>query len=192
MVNPIEFVYVKFTNNENCPYTLDIPYGKVFFHDNERFLSSIRAMEEMIARDDYMASAYREHLVMDILFQIYAERHEGHTPLGESPIQDTLVISAIGYIRERVRSKLPIGEVCHAVGTNPSTLNFKFRRELHMSVGEFILNERMKTARRYLIGTTYKISEIASLSGFENVYYFSNAFKKVHGVSPSEYRRAYD
>jgi AraC-like DNA-binding protein len=60
-----------------------------------------------------------------------------------------------------------------------------------MSVGQYIVNEKMKKARHLLIGTTYSITEIADRCGFENVYYFSNVFKKVHGISPAKYKNNY-
>ena len=73
-----------------------------------------------------------------------------------------------------------------------STLNFRFRRTFNMSVGQYIVNEKMKKARRLLVGTTYSITELADRCGFENVYYFSNAFKKAHGISPVKYKNNYE
>ena len=40
VISPIEFVYVKFTDNLSCPYSLNIPYGKVEFEDEKRFHSN--------------------------------------------------------------------------------------------------------------------------------------------------------
>ena len=43
-------------------------------------------------------------------------------------------------------------------------------------------------ARRLLIGTNYTIGAIAARCGYENIYYFSRAFRKAVGCSPSEFR----
>lgn len=187
VLEPIEFVYVEFTYNLNCPYSFDIPYGKVIIRDVHRFLSSITALERLIVCDDLLSAGYREHLLSDILFQIYFEHSEVDRHLDKLTSHDKLVNAAIDHIEKNLDKKILIEDICRALGTNSSTLNFKFRREFCMSIGQFIMNERMKKARRLLIGTTYNISEIASRCGFENVYYFSNAFKKAHGVSPSNY-----
>jgi AraC-like DNA-binding protein len=85
--------------------------------------------------------------------------------------------------------KITVSDICRAVNSNASTLNFKFRRETGMSCGEYIMSERMKKARHLLTGSTYNITEIAARCGFDNVYYFSNAFKKIHGVSPINYQK---
>ena len=37
----LEFVYIKFTDNLRCPYSLSIPYGKVTLDDKKRFLMEL-------------------------------------------------------------------------------------------------------------------------------------------------------
>lgn len=188
VVEPIEFVYVKFRGNPACPYTLDIPIGKVTFKDRNRFISNITALEKLLSKDDFLSAAAREHFLIDILFQIYFESTSEHKTSGNQACHDALVNSAIEYIDKHLTEKILIEEVCRNTGTNASTLNFKFRREFNMSIGQFITDMRIKKACRLLISTSYSVSEIASRCGFSDVYYFSNTFKKARGVSPSEYR----
>lgn len=190
VLNPIEFVYVKFARISECDYLLDIPYGKVEFKDKNRFASSISALESSFGSDDLASVGYREHLLNDILFQVHFERHSVGE-LIEKRYWDSTVRDAVEYICENIDKKLLIEDICRAVGTNPSTLNYKLRRETGMSCGRLIMSERMKKAKHLLISTTYNISEIAQRCGFENVYYFSNAFKKEIGISPSEFLKSY-
>ena len=49
---------------------------------------------------------------------------------------------------------------------------------------------RMRLARLFLVSSTDTISSIAEKCGYANVYYFSNVFKKYHGTSPKNYRKA--
>ena len=188
VVEPIEFVYIKFAANRNCPYTFPIPFGKVTFRDQSRFAQNIANLEDILDRDDAASVGYREHLLMDILFQI----HFAHSGQSSHPkvflCDDKTVVAAAAYIGQHIGSKLLIADICIAAGTNPSTLNQKFRREFNMSVGQYVMCERMKKARHLLSSSTYPVCEIAQRCGFENVYYFSNAFKKHNGVSPTDYR----
>ena len=189
VVDPILFVYVKFTSDSACPFSFELPCGKVQFQDETRFLSNIAAFERLIEQDDPVAVCYREHLLRDILFQIYSEQTTAGTPLQLRTPHDALVAEAIHYIRGHLFQKIRIEDLCRAVGTNASTLNFRFRRETSLSVGQFLTNERMKQARHLLTSSTYPLAEIALRCGYENVFYFSNAFKKAHGISPSAYRK---
>jgi AraC-like DNA-binding protein len=191
VIEPIEFIYVKFAVNLNCPYSFTIPYGKLIFPDKKRFISNISAIEKLLMNDDLFSVNYREHLLTDILFMIHFEQIEKNTHPQEQTVKDFLVEAAVTYILEHLQHKILIQDICYNVGTNMSTLNFRFRRTFNMSVGQYIVNEKMKKARHLLIGTTYSITEIADRCGFENVYYFSNVFKKVNGISPSKYKNNY-
>ena len=75
--------------------------------------------------------------------------------------------------------------------TNPSTLNFKFRKVTNKSVWEYVSEKRIELAKKLLLTTTYKVGEIALKCGFENAYYFSTAFKKSENLSPKQYRIKY-
>lgn len=67
-----------------------------------------------------------------------------------------------------------------------------FRRLFHNLYGvspkQYILSARLRWAKTMLRSTEDSITEIAKSCGFENVYYFSRAFRIHEGVSPSEYR----
>ena len=189
VIDPIVFVYVKFALNPTCPFSLELPYGKIAVQDRERFISSITTLEQLLDRDDPLAAGMREHLLTDILFQIHREQHPWGVSPYDTPCRDPLVAAAIAYIDSNITRKLSVNDVCSAVGTNASTLNFKFRRESNRSIGQYVTDTRMKRARHLLIGSTYSLSEIAVRCGFDNGYYFSNVFKQYHGVSPSAYRK---
>lgn len=188
VVDPIVFVYIKFAYDTRCPFYLELPYGRIDVQNKERFLSSIEAYESLPDSDDARAVCYREHLLRDILFQIYFEQNKEELPIEEKEYRDHILSAAVSWIRENIDKKIVIEDICRVIGTNASTLNFKFRREAKMSVGQYITEERMRVARRLLGASTYSISDIATRCGFENVYYFSTAFKKYHGVSPKTYR----
>lgn len=191
VITPISFIMLKFRPNPNCPYSLPIPFGKVEFQNQKRFRDTIQKYEDLMETDDPRAAYYKEHLLEDILLQAFVE-NQGRSLLSVkgSPesTHDTTVIQAVAYIRENIARKLSVDDVCHAAQTNASTLNFKFRKELSCSVGAFISAERMKKARALLANTTYSIADVARRCGFENIYYFSTAFRKNHGLSPTDFR----
>ena len=68
-----------------------------------------------------------------------------------------------------------------------------FRRLFHdlygVSPKQYILSVRLRWAKTMLKSTGDSVTEIAKSCGFDNVYYFSRAFRIHEGVSPSEYRK---
>lgn len=191
VLTPIVFLYIKFAYEANHTLPFELPYGKITFKNKERFLSSITTLERLQDSGEPFSEEYREHLLTDILLQIYSEKSPTGIPFIQHQNYDAYMLSAMKYITENLKQKIAVEDICLALGTNASTLNFKFRQHLNMSVGQFITGERMKKARSLLAYTTYSLSEIALRCGYANVYYFSNAFKKENGISPFAYRKGY-
>lgn len=52
-------------------------------------------------------------------------------------------------------------------------------------VHEYVINE----AKKYLLNTTYSVSEVSYFLNFKDPAYFTRLFKKMTGVSPSEFRK---
>lgn len=56
-----------------------------------------------------------------------------------------------------------------------------------ISPGRYLQLIRISKAKDFLTTGDFTVSEIAELTGFSSVYYFSKAFKKETGISPSQY-----
>ena len=57
-----------------------------------------------------------------------------------------------------------------------------------MTVAEFIRNERISRVCEHLEKTNLPLPEIASLTGFNDVYILCKTFKKLKGITPGKYR----
>ncbi len=193
VIEPIVFTFIKFRYNEKSKLSLPLPYGKIRIKDRRRFISSINIYDKIIDRTDSAAMLYKKHLLFDILLQISNEyglmENKNDIEFLIDNCHDKEVLKATEYISENIASKITIADICKAVGTNASTLNFKFRKTLKNSIGEYIISERIKLAKKLLSGTTYTVTDIAERCGYDNIYYFSTAFKKETGNSPQGYRK---
>lgn len=63
-----------------------------------------------------------------------------------------------------------------------------FSNYVGVSPRQYIINIRMTMAKDLLMNSTFPISEVARLIGYDNPLYFSRLFKKTYGVSPREFR----
>lgn len=79
----------------------------------------------------------------------------------------------------------------YAEKLNMSTrnLNLICQEILHQSLSEIIESRRLTEAKNLLITTDMNMAEIAYLLGFNEKTYFTHAFKKKSGFTPSEYRK---
>lgn len=75
-------------------------------------------------------------------------------------------------------------------GMSPSHFIRCFKADYRVTPNVYLTQLKMEKARLLLRETDLKVQEIAARLGYEDPFYFSNAFKKVVGVSPTGYRRA--
>ncbi|MBA3710248.1 MAG: helix-turn-helix transcriptional regulator [Planctomycetes bacterium] len=68
------------------------------------------------------------------------------------------------------------------------TLSARCRSEFKTSPTRLFMRHKMDRARILLAQTSLSIGEISSYLGFENPYHFSTAYKRLHGVPPTQHR----
>ncbi|MFS0724019.1 helix-turn-helix domain-containing protein [Paenibacillus sp. 1P07SE] len=72
-----------------------------------------------------------------------------------------------------------------------SYLSRSFKDHTTMNFVDYIIQVRMKEAQTLLLESDLTINEIASQVGYANVTSFMRSFKKIHGLTPSEYRQTF-
>ena len=99
------------------------------------------------------------------------------------------VIRAIKYIRRHLSAQLTVEEIAENAFVSKSTLTKHFRRELSMSVLEYVTDLIMFEASQRLLKTDLSLLSISEKYGFSDQFYFSRRFKQKFGVSPRRYRQ---
>jgi len=83
---------------------------------------------------------------------------------------------------------LSVAEASRQAGLSAPQLRVIFREATGLSPKQFQLKARMERAAKLLIETPLSVSEIALYVHYGCIYHFSRQFKRVYGISPSEYR----
>lgn len=78
--------------------------------------------------------------------------------------------------------------LCDEVGISRSQLHRRLKEKTNQSTSIFLRNVRLHQAEKLLRESNMRVTEIADQVGFSQLTYFSNSFKELYGVSPSEYR----
>jgi AraC-like DNA-binding protein len=120
---------------------------------------------------------------------------EGYVLVGLGRLQrvHTLVATRPSWLDgviELARRQQPLSEIAKQVGRHPSHVAREFRRHEGVSVGEYARRCRLELAGAILRDGNEAIADVALNAGFCDQSHFTNAFHRVFGVTPAEFRRA--
>ncbi|MDE6950741.1 MAG: response regulator [Lachnospiraceae bacterium] len=105
-----------------------------------------------------------------------------------STTQNQLAEKAMQYIRENLSSDLSLEQIADHLHISASHLSRTFKKTANISLTDHINQVRIDRAKELLRGTDIYIYAISEMVGYHDATYFSSIFKKLAGVSPSEYR----
>ena len=98
------------------------------------------------------------------------------------------ILLCMDYIFYHLHEKITVDELATNVELNPSYLSTLFKKETGKTISEYILVQKIDTAKNMLKYSDYTYSEIASILAFSSQSHFSNQFKKLTGQTPKVYR----
>lgn len=109
--------------------------------------------------------------------------NEDKTPAGKR-----LALQAANYIWEHSEQKFSLSEIAGMLYVNSNYLARVFKRETGHTLLWYHNVVRCEKARELLKETNLSIAEIGSAVGYVSPAHFSHQFKKMTGVSPSDWR----
>jgi len=96
--------------------------------------------------------------------------------------------NALRYIDKHYAEKLSAENISMEVGLSKDKLQAGLQRRTGKTLHKYIQQVRMEKARELLVNTNDPLKSVADASGFVNESHFCKVFKKMHMVSPVQYR----
>ena len=185
VLESVTFLYVKFSQKHSSSIVLQSGAVKNL---DKRGLDDAARLISLSSDRSKTSLALREHYLNDLLICIMGEPPSKAEKI-ESASFHTVLDRPIDYMRENLENKITLSDVARDSGMSQSLLENKFRELFGVSAYSYLINLRMERAKSLLMETTLPVSDIGSRCGYENLFYFCNAFKKNTGMTPTEYRK---
>ncbi|GJM33944.1 MAG: hybrid sensor histidine kinase/response regulator [Saprospiraceae bacterium] len=128
--------------------------------------------------------AWQEKLRKKYLHQVEIENAEKYRNKRDADFINGLEKFVLSQLSNESFS---IHDLCKQVGMSRTALYMKLKNLVDLSPQDFIIHARLRYARKLLIEQDSPIKEVAYKSGFSNPKYFSTSFKKIFGISPSDF-----
>lgn len=137
-------------------------------------------------RIEQLTSAAEAFELMKEMLGTYCRLVRKHSIGSYSPnVQKTITM-----INADLSANLTLSTIAEAHGISPGYLSSVFKKEVGMTVSEYIREKRMNYAEHLLSTTHLQIQTIALHCGIMDLQYFSKIFKKHTGKTPKEYRNS--
>jgi len=150
----------------------------------------MRRMAQEVAAPSFAANTMIEGLGLMALAEVAHHLNSGYGE--ETPVRGRLNMAQLrmlhDYVNERNGAAPSVSELARQCGIGPRRFMQLFRATTGQTVRSWVDAQRMEKARRLLSETRLPLKVIAFDLGFANQGIFSTAFKRMAGVSPSEYR----
>lgn len=130
-----------------------------------------------------------ETLILSHLLRLLAFMEPRLLPSERRKI-DSPLRRAIDYMENHFAEKLPIPQIAQAAGFNSQYFCSYFKKYTRSTPVEYLTNLRIRRAKELLRRTDLSVLEVANQSGFENVSFFIQKFKKATGKTPLAYRKS--
>lgn len=99
-----------------------------------------------------------------------------------------IIRSAINYIEKNYSRDITLEEVAINVNITPTYFSKLFKEEVGTNFIDYLTEFRIEKAKQMIANGTYSNKEISYFIGYSDPNYFSRVFKKIVGMTPTEYK----
>lgn len=111
--------------------------------------------------------------------------------LKKSSVISKPIIICIDYIYKHINSRITVQILADYTSLSPSYLSRLFKKELGISISDYICEKKIEKAENLLKYSDYSLIEIATYLAFSSQSHFIQTFKKFVGLTPKKYRDHY-
>ena len=104
------------------------------------------------------------------------------------PSEHPVICQAVNFLLEHYQEDITLGRVAQELKISPGYFSRLFKAEIGIPFKNYLIKIRMEQAKQLLRQSDHTIAEVAAAVGFPDPNYFSEAFRKYEGVSPSQYK----
>lgn len=156
---------------------------------NDVNLKKLHIKETAPIGSEQMIKIYLEELLIYLIRDISRTNKITTFPTRES-LETHLVSQIKEYILQNVENKLTIEDICQNFGYSKTYLSRLFKEQSSVSLMKYFNNKKISYAKKLIRENKYNFTQISNILSFDNPQYFSRVFKRITGLTPSEFSKS--
>lgn len=101
------------------------------------------------------------------------------------------VVICMNFIYSHLNTRITVQVLSEYTGLSASYLSRLFKKELGISISDYILEKKIEKSENLLKYSDYTLIDIANYLAFSSQSHFIQTFKKAVGITPNKYRNQY-
>ncbi|TCM99707.1 AraC-like DNA-binding protein [Paenibacillus sp. BK033] len=175
-------------NSEYEPGVLTIP-DKGTLRSPDKLIVMMKQLQDSVR--SYREQTLNNYLTTGILCELYNQLFFVQNQSGKKLKQRQLYNDIVDYIKWNRQENMKVSQLAEHFGYNAKHLSFLFSEIAGIPLKQFMLQEKMDAAKSLLTDTNQSIKEIAEQLGYSDSHQFMHSFKRMTGLTPTDYRNAY-
>lgn len=98
------------------------------------------------------------------------------------------IADAKAYMDLSFREKYILDTAAQSTGLSRRRFNDLFKQQYGITPNNYITQKKINAAKALLVDNGLSVKQVASLCGFEDLYYFCKVFKSQTGLTPTQFR----
>lgn len=133
-----------------------------------------------------------QSIATQIAFQLLRDNDtDAHIYSVKDSNDNKSIKKAIEYMQNYYNCRITVDEISRAIYLSPSHFKRMFKYYTGKTPHQYLIEIRLEKAKEILERDECSMEEAARLCGFINSGHFSTAFKRIKGMTPSEYRKGF-
>lgn len=101
-----------------------------------------------------------------------------------------LVRTLVAHVRNSYTSDISLQAFVAEHGVSLAYFSRLFKTEIGMTFSDYLTQVRIEKAKELLAQNDLRLGDVGALVGYDDPKYFSQIFRKIAGMSPSDYQRS--
>lgn len=98
------------------------------------------------------------------------------------------LVSILDHMNQHIAEPLKVEQLAEQAGISQRHFIRLFRQQIGMGFSEYVQHKRVELACQLLTSTSQSVADIAKQVGYQDPAHFREVFRKVMGITPSQYR----
>lgn len=154
---------------------------------SEAYAAVLSRLQAIAGSDDYIRDMRINENLSSLLTLLMEQ--SWNPDLINTGIKRRELVNVKNYLDENYSRKITLDDLESVFYINKFYLAKIFKEQYGVSINVYLSQQRITEAKKLLRFSDKSIEEISAAVGYSDANYFSRGFKKIEGITPTEYRR---